>query len=99
MEILPGSLWTWSAIPHFVHTRFYCYAYTFGELMVLAFYRKYLEEGRAFVPKLVKLLEAGGSRSPAELAAEVGYNLEDPEFWEGGYRVLEELINELVGAE
>jgi oligoendopeptidase F len=95
VETLPASRWSWSAIPHFIHTRFYCYAYTFGELLVLAFYRRYQEEGAAFVPKLIKLLEAGGSRSPGELAAELGYNLEDPDFWAGGYKVLEELLDEL----
>jgi len=95
VEILPGSRWTWAAIPHFIHTRFYCYAYTFGELFVLSLYGRYKEEGRAFVPKFVKLLEAGGSRPPSILAAQVGLNLEDPSFWQGGYDVLEELIGEL----
>lgn len=95
VEILPGSVWSWSAIPHFIHTRFYCYAYTFGELLVLALYGRYQKEGDAFAPKMIKLLEAGGSLTPSGLLAEMGYDLEDPAFWEGGYRVLEDLIGEL----
>lgn len=95
VEILEGSRWSWSAIPHFIHTRFYCYAYTFGELLVLALYRRYLEEGEAFAPKFTSLLKSGGSRPPADLARDMGYDLEDPEFWDGGYRVLEEMIERL----
>jgi len=97
VEHLPASRWYWSAIPHFVHTRFYCYAYVFGELLVLALFRRYLEEGAAFGPKVLELLAAGGSRTPAELAAGLGYDLEDSEFWSAGYRMLEELITELEG--
>ncbi len=95
VETVPASRWAWSAIPHFVHTRFYCYAYVFGELLVLALYRRYQEEGAAFVPRLRRLLEAGGSRTPGDLAAELGFDLEDPGFWAGGYAVLEGLLDEL----
>ncbi|HEU5395110.1 MAG TPA: M3 family oligoendopeptidase, partial [Candidatus Methylomirabilis sp.] len=41
VEIPQGYRWGWSYIPHFIHTRFYCYAYVFGELLVLALYRMY----------------------------------------------------------
>ncbi len=95
VEHVPASRWAWAAIPHFVHTRFYCYAYVFGELLVLALYRRYREEGAAFVPRLRSLLEAGGSRSPAELVAGLGYDLEDPGFWKRGYEVLEGMIRTL----
>jgi oligoendopeptidase F len=95
VDVLDASLLSWSAIPHFIHTRFYCYAYTFGELLVLALYRRYQEEGDAFAPKLIKILETGGAASPGEMLAELDYNLEDPEFWRGGYQVLEEMLEEL----
>jgi len=95
VETLDGSKWAWSAIPHFIHTRFYCYAYTFGELLVLALYRRYQEEGDAFAPKFISLLEAGGSLEPQTLVGKLEYNLEDPAFWSGGYRVLEEMLDEL----
>jgi oligoendopeptidase F len=95
VENLPASQWAWAAIPHFVHTRFYCYAYVFGELLVLALYQRYLEEGPDFAPKMIRLLEAGGSQASGELVNVLGYDLEDPDFWTGGYCVLEEMIAEL----
>ena len=51
--------WWWLYIPHFVHSPFYCYAYAFGELLVLALLRRYDEEGAAFVPRYLTLLARG----------------------------------------
>jgi oligoendopeptidase F len=84
----------WSYIPHFIHTPFYCYAYAFGALLVFALYRRYLEEGRAFVPKYLALLSAGGSDSPERLLAPLGIDLGAPGFWDGGIAVLESWVDE-----
>ncbi|MCI5133289.1 MAG: oligoendopeptidase F, partial [Candidatus Electrothrix sp. EH2] len=54
----------WSYIPHFLHTPGYVYSYAFGELLVLALYRIYLEKGASsFMPKYTELLARGGSQS------------------------------------
>jgi oligoendopeptidase F len=87
--------WGWSYISHFIHSRFYCYSYVFGELLVLALYQKYLEEGEAFVPRYLELLSHGGSRSPAELLAPFGIDLTDPDFWQKGYDFVGGLLREL----
>ncbi|MBW2312787.1 MAG: M3 family oligoendopeptidase [Deltaproteobacteria bacterium] len=84
----------WLYIPHFVHSPFYCYAYAFGELLVLALLRRYDAEGEAFVPKYLDLLRAGGSESPPELVGRLGLDITDPTFWDGGLEVLDEMVAE-----
>ena len=86
--------WWWLYIPHFVHSPFYCYAYAFGELLVLALLRCYDEQGDAFVPRYLDLLRAGGSDSPEVLLAKLDLDIGAPRFWEGGLALLEELVAE-----
>ena len=86
--------WWWLYIGHFVHAPFYCYAYAFGELLVLALLRRYDEEGAPFVAKYRALLAAGGSETPSVLLARVGLDVTDPKFWDGGIAVLAEMLRE-----
>ena len=86
--------WWWLYIPHFVHSPFYCYAYAYGELLVLALLRRYDEEGDAFVPRYLELLEAGGSQPPATLLGRIGLDVTDAGFWDGGLALLEDLVRE-----
>jgi oligoendopeptidase F len=95
VEMIPSYRWGWSYIPHFIHNRFYCYAYVFGELLVLALYQRYREEGTAFVPAYLDLLRAGGSDAPDVLLRRVGVNVDDPAFWERGFVVVDSLLDEL----
>ncbi|HXK58427.1 MAG TPA: M3 family oligoendopeptidase [Acidobacteriota bacterium] len=87
------SAW-WSYIPHFVHSPGYVYAYAFGELLVLSLYQIYAQRGEAFVEKYLQLLEAGGSDWPERLLAALEVDINDPGFWAGGLRAVEELIEE-----
>ena len=86
--------WWWLYIPHFVHSPFYCYAYAFGELLVLALLRRYDEEGEAFIPRYLDLLRAGGSESPRTLLARMDLDIGDPDFWKGGLAILGDLVGE-----
>jgi oligoendopeptidase F len=94
VQLTDDYAWWWLYIPHFVHSPFYCYAYAYGELLVLALLHRYDEEGDAFVPRYVELLAAGGSDSPAALLARVGLDVTDPDFWAGGLTLLEGLVAE-----
>lgn len=85
----------WLSIPHIFATPFYCYAYSFGQLLVLALYQRYLEEGEAFKPGYLKLLAYGGSVSPADVLDEMGIDIADPEFWQGGFEVVRGMLDEL----
>lgn len=80
----------WSYVLHFVHYPFYCYAYAFGELLVLALYDMYKKEGEDFVPKYKELLKAGGSDDPKNLLQRIGVDVTDPDFWQRGLSVLRE---------
>jgi oligoendopeptidase F len=87
------ALW-WSYIPHFIHSPFYCYAYAFGALLVFALYRRYLDEGQAFVPKYLDLLAAGGSDAPERLLAKAGVDITERGFWGGGIEVLKSWVDD-----
>ena len=82
----------WSYVPHFVHTPGYVYAYSFGELLVLALYARYQEEGDTFPAKYLGLLEAGGSDWPHVLVSRLGIDLTDLGFWHQGLSAIEALI-------
>lgn len=94
VDMLELYRWGWSYIPHFIHTPFYCYAYVFGELLVLSLYRMYQEEGRAFVPRYLELLKSGSKWEPAELLQRVGADIRDGEFWQKGFEVLRSLVGQ-----
>lgn len=87
----------WTMKPHYymANYRFYNYPYVYAQMFVYALYERYLEEGKAFVPKLVKALSAGGSVSPTEIGEIVGLNVAAPDFWSGGLKVFERFIFDL----
>jgi oligoendopeptidase F len=74
------------------------YAYVYGQLLALAVYARYEEEGPSFVPAYLELLGAGGSRSPEELGAIVGVDLADPGFWDRGLDIIERQLEQAEAA-
>lgn len=97
VEMIPAYRWGWSYISHFIHARFYCYSYTFAELLVLALFQKYREDGDDFKPGYRLLLESGGALSPADTARLAGIDITEGGFWQKGYDFLKDLIEELKG--
>jgi len=87
--------WEWLYIPHFFHTPFYCYAYSFGNLLVLSLYQQYREEGNSFISKYIKILSAGGSEKPETLLRNSGFNISDSSFWQQGFDLIQMKINKL----
>jgi len=85
------GIW-WSYIPHFLHTPGYVYSYAFGELLVLALFALYKKEGESFVPKYIDLLSAGGSHTPYTLVEPFGVNLDDPQFWNDGLQIIDDML-------
>lgn len=95
VEMIPTYRWGWTYISHFIHSRFYCYSYSFGELLTLALFQRYLDEGKAFVPGYMRLLESGGSQRPEHALAQLGIDINQPEFWGRGFRVVEGFLADL----
>ncbi len=87
------SCW-WLYIGHFIHSPFYCYAYAFGELLVLALVQKYRQEGEAFVPRYLDMLASGGSDAPHVLVGKLGVDVNDPKFWELGLKLLDGMVTD-----
>jgi len=95
VEIGEEFQYEWVSIPHIYHTPFYCYAYSFGQLLVLALYRRFQQEGDAFKPGYLRLLAHGGSARPVEILEEAGIDIFDPAFWQGGFDVIQDMIEQL----
>lgn len=85
----------WTSIPHFLHAPFYVYAYAFGQLLVLALYQQYREEGDAFKPRYIELLSTGGSDSPMRILERAGIDVRSAAFWQGGFDVLKVSLEQL----
>ncbi|MDR2342692.1 MAG: M3 family oligoendopeptidase [Campylobacteraceae bacterium] len=88
------EIW-WSYIPHFIHTPFYCYAYAYGQLLVLALFGLYKSDTSGdFKQKYLEFLSSGGSKSPKELISIFGLDTEDEKFWQIGINEIKKLVNE-----
>ena len=87
--------WEWLTIPHIFASPFYCYAYSFGNLLVLALYRMYQKEGASFVPKYLDLLSTGGSESPQAILTKVGVDMASEDFWQSGFDTIREMVVQL----
>ena len=85
----------WSSIPHFYHTPFYCYAYSFGNLLALSLFQRYKKEGKDFVTSYINILAAGGSKKPEKLLAEYGFDIRSPKFWQEGFDYVDEQVKTL----
>jgi len=92
VEVTDGYRSWWSYVPHFIGSPGYVYAYAYGQLLALSIYRRYLDEGEAFVPQYLALLSAGGSMAPEELGRLVGVDLSDPGFWDTGLALVDEQL-------
>jgi oligoendopeptidase F len=94
VDITDGYRSWWSYVPHFIGTPGYVYAYAYGQLMALSVYGRYREEGPSFAPKYLELLSTGGSKSPEDLVAIAGLDLEDKGFWRSGLALVRDQLEQ-----
>ena len=95
VTILPEYRWEWAAIPHIFEWPFYVYSYNFGNLLVMALYQSYKEQGDDFIPLFKELLSAGSSATPKILVSKLGADIESSAFWEKSLRLIEDFLDQL----
>lgn len=88
------KIW-WSYIPHFIHTPFYCYAYSYAQLLVLSLFALYKSGKIAnFTEIYTEFLSLGGSQNPKDMVAKFGLDIESKEFWQIGLSEVKKLVDE-----
>jgi oligoendopeptidase F len=92
VDLPDGYRLGWSYIPHFIHTRFYTYAYVFALLASLAIYANYRADREATVEPFLTFLRLGGSAAPADQLRPFGIDILAPDCWDAGLAELERLI-------
>jgi oligoendopeptidase F len=89
--------WGWAHVPHFIHDPFYCYSYIFGNLLAIALYQHFQNNGEDFSEKIILLLSAGASKTPVEMLAQLGLDPAQKSLWEQAFHYVEKLIEALEG--
>ena len=95
LKVTEDFKYEWLYIPHIYHSPFYCYAYSFGNLLVMSLYQQYKNEGKDFIPKYIRILAAGGKKKPEELLFDEGIDITKESFWQKGFDLVNEKITEL----
>lgn len=85
----------WLYVPHLFQSPFYCYAYSFGNLLTLALWKMYREQGQPFAKKIMNLFAQGGSKSPLELTRELGVDITSEKFWQKGFDAIKEMLKKI----
>ena len=87
----------WACKSHYYSTgvHFYNFPYAFGQLFAVGVYALYEQKGADFLPDYEKLLRMAGSGSVREVAASVGIDVADVNFWRTSLKVFEEKLEQL----
>src|SRR3954464_6647300 len=102
LDLPEGYRLGWTYIPHFIHVRFYTYAYAVAHLVAFSLAPPYREGPEQSAPAYLEFLASGASRSPQDLLAPLGVDLRDPQTWAHAFaefdrcvRAAEEGVGEL----
>jgi oligoendopeptidase F len=94
LDLPDGYRLGWTYIPHFVHVRFYTYAYAFAHLVAFSLAARYREDPERFAPAYLDFLASGSSRSPQDLLAPLGIDLRDPQTWAHAFAEFDRCVTE-----
>lgn len=86
----------WACKSHYYSSgfNFYNFPYAFGELFGKGVFAQYLNEGDAFVPRYNQLLRSCGSGTIADVAASVGIDVRNIDFWRSSLEVIRKDIDD-----
>lgn len=73
---------------------YYNFPYAFGNLFALGLYSLYKKEGGSFVPKYNKMLASTGCHSIEDVAATMGIDVTDVDFWRSSLQLIEAEVEE-----
>jgi oligoendopeptidase F len=94
LDLPSGYRLGWSYIPHFIHVRFYTYAYAFAHLVAFSLAARYREDPERFTPAYLDFLSSGSSRSPQDLLAPLGVDLRDSQTWAHAFAEFDRCVAE-----
>lgn len=94
----PKSLhpYMWAVKSHYYRPElpFYNYPYAYGLLFGLGLFARFREEGKRFAATYKKMLEKTGCMTCADLAKDLGFDIEKRDFWESGLGLIRTRIDE-----
>ena len=94
-NVLHPYMWACKTHYYSASLHFYNFPYAFGLLFGLGVYERYLEKGEAFLPEYDALLAATGLGDVKDVAARVGIDVTDVNFWRKSLSVVEKMIDEM----
>jgi oligoendopeptidase F len=97
VEVWEESKCGWSVIPHIFQSPFYCYSYSFGNILSFNLYDMYqkAEDKEEFKVIYKNILKSGGSKRPKDLLNECGIDITSDEFYDGAFNVVEDYIKQV----
>lgn len=88
----------WANKPHYYYSglNFYNFPYAFGLLFAKGVYAEYLKRGESFVDEYDKMLAATGKNDIKDVAAMIGIDIRDIEFWRASLALVEADIDKFI---
>lgn len=84
----------WEMKPHYYHSNYYNWPYTFGLLFGVGLYAQYREDPGSFPARYDELLSSTGLESAADLGKRFGIDFASVDFWRSSLAVIRGRIEE-----
>ncbi|MBR3874709.1 MAG: M3 family oligoendopeptidase [Clostridia bacterium] len=95
-DVRHSGMWVCKGHYYYTGRHFYNFPYAFGHLFGLGVFKKYLEEGAAFMPKYDALLASCGSDTIPNVCASVGIDVRSVDYWRSALDVLRAEVDEFI---